>query len=316
MSYIQNKEENLKKKIIPQYMKDDFESFWVKNVKQLREKPIEFTKTKIKTPYDKTFTTYEVIFNTIDDTKVYTYFSHPNNMTKKLPCVVAFGGGGSQRDIYPQFVSTGVCCLSVDNRSQGGYTVDKADYEWTDTYHGRPGANMSSDVLNKDSYYLRNLYLDVVRAIDVACLLEEVDESKIVTYGMSQGGALAIVAAALSGKVLRTFPIVPSYSCIPQRIEAGSGVFSAVQSYIFRYPENVDKVLDTMSYFDMLNMVSLLKVPAAFNLGLSDPICIPEFVYSVYHHTKGEKEIHLAPFVGHNISLDYLDFMLNEFANL
>ena len=316
MGYIERKEEALMKKIIPQDMMEDFESFWTKNVSDLRSKPIEFTKTKIKTPYDKTFTTYEIIFNTIDDTKVYAYFSHPNNMTKKLPCVVAFGGGGSQRDIYPQFVSTGVCCLSVDNRAQGGLTVDKADYDWVDNYHGKPGANMSNGILNKDNYYLRNLYLDAVRAVDVASLLDEVDSEKIVTYGMSQGGALAITAAALSGKVLRTFPVVPSYSCMQRRIEAGSGVLSAVQSYIFRYPEKVDKVFETLSYFDMLNMVSLLKVPAAYNLGLSDPICIPEFVYSVYYHTKSEKEIHFAPFVGHNISLDYLDFMLNEFAKL
>ena len=316
MSYISEKEAVLKTRIIPQTKKEDFEQFWLDNVKKLRSKPLEFTKTKIKTPYDKTFTTYEVIFNTIDDTKVHAYFSHPNNMTKKLPCVAVFGGGGSSRDIYPQFVSTGVCVFAMDNRSQGGVTFDKADYSMGDGYHGNPGALLSYDLLNKDNYYLRNLYLDAVRAIDVIASLEEVDTTKIVTYGMSQGGALSIVSASLSGKVLRTFPVVPSYGCLPQRVEAGSGVFSSVKAYLTSHPLHVDKVFETLSYFDMNNMVSLLKVPSAFNLGMIDPVCIPEFVYSVYTHTIGEKEMHFAPFTGHIISPDFMQYMLYEFVKL
>lgn len=316
MSYISEKEEILKTKVIPQTKKADFEEFWLNNVKKLRAKPLEYSKTKIETPYDKTFTTYEIIFNTIDDTKVYAYYSHPNNMTKKLPCVAVFGWGGSSRDIYPDIVSTGVCCFSMDNRSQGGLTCDKADYSMGDGYHGNPGALVSYDLLNKDNYYLRNIYLDAVRAIDVVCDLEEVDTSKIVTYGMSQGGALSIVSASLSGKVLKTFPVVPSYSCLVQRVEAGSGVFSSVKAYLTRNPSHTDKVFDNLSYFDMNNMASLLKVPSSFNLGMIDPVCIPEFVYSLYTHVAGEKKIEFSPFTGHIISNDFKRYMLTEFSKL
>ena len=316
MSYISEKEAILKNKIIPQTKKEDFEQFWKDNVNTLRKIPLKYTKTKIKTPYDKFFTTYEIVFNTIDETKVYAYFTHPNNMTKKLPCVAVFGGGGNTRCIYTQLFCTGICVFSMDNRSQGGVTFDKADYSMGDGYRGNPGALLSYDLLNKDNYYLRNLYLDAVRAIDVICDLEEVDTSKIITYGMSQGGALSIVSASLSGKVLRTFPVVPSFSCLQQRVEAGSGVFSAVKAYLTLHPSHVDKVLDNLSYFDMNNMVSLLKVPATFNLGMIDPVCIPEFVYSIYSHTAGPKDIHFAPFTGHTISGDFMDYMLNEFTLL
>ena len=316
MSYVSEREAILKNKVIPQTKKADFEEFWAENVKKLRAIPLEFTKTKIKTPYDKTFTTYDITFNTIDKTVVHAYYSHPNNPTKKLPCVALFGGGGSQRDIYAQVVSTGVCCFAMDNRSQGGLTFDKADYSMGDGYHGNPGALVSYDLLNKDNYYLRNIYLDAIRAIDVIERLEEVDSTKIITQGMSQGGALSIVAASLSGKVYKTFPVVPSFSCLPYRVEAGSGVFSAVKAYLTRNPSHVDKVYDTLSYFDINNMASLLKVPSSFNLGLSDPICLPEFVYSVYTHAQGEKQIELSPFTGHIISLDFQNYMFNEFAKL
>ena len=65
------------------------------------------------------------------------------------------------------------------------------------------GGLMTRDVIYKESFYMRNIYLDAVRAIDVISTFPEVDENKIVSYGASQGGALAIVSSALSGKVIK-----------------------------------------------------------------------------------------------------------------
>jgi len=169
---------------------------------------------------------------------------------------------------------------------------------------------------NKDNFYMKNLYLDAVRTIDVIATLPEVDSERIVSYGLSQGGALSIVAAALSGKVKKAYPCVPSYSCLEQRVELGTGVFDAVKNYLHRYPSETDTVMKTLSYFDINNMVSLLNVPTDFFLGLSDPICLPSFVYSLYEHTKAPKKITLSPFTAHEISREYKFEVFREFATL
>lgn len=316
MDYVEKKEQALKSKIIAQTKQADFAEFWTSQVENLRKKPLKVTKKKIETPYDRLLTTYEITYNTCDDTIVNAYFTKPTNSTGKLPCVALFGGGGSSRDIYAHIVSTGVCCFAMDNRSQGGDTFDNGDYSMGDGYRGSVGACFSFDVLNKESYYMKNLYLDAVRAIDVISTLEEVDNTKIVSHGISQGGALSIVAAALSGKVIKTYPVVPSFSCLVERVEAGSGVFSAVKAYLTKHPENTDKVMNTLSYFDINNMVSLLSVPSHFMLGLIDPICIPEFVYSVYTHAQGEKQLTIEPFTPHNISLNFQEKLHFEFSKL
>jgi cephalosporin-C deacetylase len=75
-------------------------------------------------------------------------------------------------------------------------------------------------------------------------------------------------------------------------------------------------VLRTLSYFDINNLVSLLRVPTDFFLGLSDPICLPPFVYSPYAHTKAEKRIVLSPLTGHDISYDYKMELYRAFAAL
>ena len=312
MVYTDKKEQALKNKIIPQTAKEDFEEFWKQAVGALRQVPISFTREKLVLPY-KTFDTYEIIFNTHDATKVKAYFSVPKQGEKPYPCVVKFHGGGGQRTIEPAILATGVCCFTMDVRSQGGATFDKANYEMGNDYIG---ALMTHNLLCKDSFYMKNIYLDAVRAVDVVASLPEVDPSKIVTTGESQGGALSIVAAALSGKVRKAYPVVPSYGCLERRVEAGSGVFGAVNKFLLRRPEYTDTAFDTLSYFDINNLVSLLKVPSCYCLGLADPVCIPEFVYSMYYHTAGPKELYMYPFVPHTIAYEHHLRLLTEYGQL
>ena len=313
MNYIEQKEELLKTQIIPQTKEADFEAFWEGEIHALREVPLSVKRRELALPY-KTFSSYEIVFNAHDGTEVTAYFCVPNTYRgEKLPCVALYHGGGGMFGIQPEFVATGVCTFSMDCRTQGGKTSDQASYEYMDDYHG---GIMSHGLLDEHNFYMRNLYLDAVRAIDVIATLPEVDAERIVAHGQSQGGALSIVAAAFSGKVKKAYPTVPSYSCLQQRVENGSGVFASVKSYLTLYPSHTDRALKTVSYFDINNIVSFLKVPVDFFLGLTDPACLPPFVYSPYAHTDSPKKITIAPFTPHTISREYKLELLKELSEL
>ena len=313
MKYTEHREALLKDKIIDQTMNEDLAAFWNEQVAALRAIPISFTREKLELPYEKAFTTYRVCFNTHDDTVVEALFSVPaGHEGEKLPCVARFHGGGGKKRIYPDTVATGVCCFAMDVRSQGGTTVDKAHYELGDTM----GSLMSRDCTNRNSFYMKNIYLDAVRAMDVIAMMPEVDSSRIVTFGQSQGGALSIVASAFSGHSQKCYVSEPSYSCLHKRLELGSGVFGAANDFLRRYPDYTDAVLDTLTYFDINNIASLLTVPTDFCLALADPVCLPEFVYSAYAHINAEKKIHFYPFVPHYTPDEYDLLVHREFSEL
>ncbi len=163
-----------------------------------------------------------ISFNTHDKTIVNAYFCVPKHKEgEKLPCVAVYQSGGGTDGIFTDIVATGVCTFCMDVRSQGGYTYDKAEYDVMDDYRG---ALMNDNILNKENFYMRNIYLDAVRCIDVIATLPEVDPEKIVSYGGSQGGALTIVSGAFNGKVKKVYPAIVSFCCLEQRVEAGSGV--------------------------------------------------------------------------------------------
>lgn len=310
--YNKRREEILKGKVIPQTKREDFEQFWADSVAQLRAIPLKVTRSE--PTVSQRYTTWELAFNTHDDTIIYANFVCPNDAKGKLPCVVRFHGGTLRRDpvVEKELVDLGVCCLDMDVRGQGGISVDRAAY--STTYNGKL---MAQGALNKNEFYMRNIFLDAVRAVDVAAQLPEVDPERIVTYGGSQGGALSITAAALSGKVKKCFNFVTSYACIHRRIELGSAIFGGTKEYLHVYPEYTDKVMETVSYFDMNNMASLLTVPTSVCLCLDDPICLPEFVYSVYDHIAArDKQLYLYPFWQHNLPPLHRKRVYDEIAKL
>ncbi len=312
MSFITEKEALLKPQVYPQTKKPDFEEFWERAVKQLREAPFTVTRERLKTPFDGSFLTDRLTYTTHDDTKVVAFFSYPAGAKGKMPCLVWYHGGSVRKEIHPEVLATGACCLAIDVRAQGGETIDHAYYTSGDVN----GGLMTRGILDPENHYLRNIYLDAVRAVDCAALLPEVDPERIVTYGGSQGGALSIVASALSGKSRKCYTFVTSYCCLWRRTELGSRIFKSVHDYLEGYPEHTDQVRDTLTYFDMINMVSLLKVPASFALALSDDVCLPEFVYSAYAHARCEKDISLHPFSPHTTPPAYKERVLFELAAL
>lgn len=313
MKYSDREEKLLGDKIIAQNAKDDFDAFWKAQIDALRAIPVTIKKEKLDTPYEKNFTTYEVSYSTHDKTEVKALFSVPvGQENKKLPCVAYFHGGGGKKKIHFDVMATGVCCFAIDVRSQGGTTVDRAEYETGDTM----GSLMSRGLVSKDQFYMKNIYLDAVRAMDVIAMMPEVDTSRIVTFGQSQGGALSVVASAFSGLSQKCYVSEPSYCCLHKRVELGSGVFSAAKDFLRRYPEHTDAAFDTLTYFDINNIVSHLTVPTDFCLALADPVCLPEFVYSAYAHVNAPKKIHIYPFVPHYTPDDYDLFVHGEFSKL
>ena len=310
MSYQSEQEAILKTKILPQTKKPDFEAFWQRAVAELRNAPLSITRKRLHTPYDKSFLTDRLTYTAHDGTEVVSFFSRPANAAGKLPCVVWFHGGSVRKEIHADVLATGVCCLAIDVRAQGGETLDRAHYTSGDVN----GGLMTRGILDPENHYLRNIYLDAVRAVDVAAELPEVDPGRIVTYGGSQGGALSIAASALSGKSRKCYSFVTSYCCLKRRTELGSRIFKSVHDYLSLYPQNTDQVFDTLTYFDVINLVSLLKVPVSFALGLDDDVCLPEFVYSAYAHTPSEKEISIHPFTPHTTPEAYKERAFFEFA--
>ena len=97
---------------------------------------------------------------------------------------------------------------------------------------------------------------------------------------------------------------VPSNSNIEYRVEHRHGSFTSVNDYLRRYPDNLARVYETLSYFDTMNMAERITAKVFASVGLADPVCPALCYYATYNRIRSEKHICVYPFNEHDGARD------------
>ena len=115
-----------------------------------------------------------------------------------------------------------------------------------------------------DELFYKDVYLDLYQLIEIVASFPQVDDSKLASYGASQGGALALVAAGLNQRIQRTVAIYPFLSDFRRVLEIGNT--SEAYDELFRYfkfhdpfHETEDQIMETLAYIDVKNFAHRLK---------------------------------------------------------
>lgn len=224
----------------------------------------------------------------------------------KLPCVVSYVGyGGGRGHPFDQvgWPVAGFATLIMDTRGQGSgwSTGDTPD----DAPEGSAGPQipgfMTRGIQSRETYYYRRVFTDAARAVEAAASHPNVDPKRIAVTGGSQGGGIAIAAAALSGKKVRVcMPDVP-YLCHYRRATTiiDSDPYAEISRYCKTHRGASKKVFEVLSYFDGMHFAPRITAKCLFSVGLMDTICPPSTVYAAYNRVKTRKQIKVYDFNNH-----------------
>lgn len=275
----------------------DFDEFWTSTLRELRSNPLaaDFA------PYDAalaTVETYDVTFAGWNGEPVRGWLQIPKYRERPLPCVVEYigysGGRGLPHD-HLLFSAAGYAHFVMDSRGQGGDTGDG---------HAPAGPQapgfMTNGVLDRDSYYYRRLMSDSVRAVDAARAHPAVDPTRIIVAGGSQGGGLTLAVAGLVPDLLAAMPDVPFLCHYPRATEiVDTNPYLEIVQFCKTHPRDVERVFETLSYFDGVNFAARARASSLFSVGMMDPVCPPSTVFAAYNHYAGPKEMCVWWFNGH-----------------
>lgn len=144
---------------------------------------------------------------------------------------------------------------------------------------------------NRDEVYYKRVYMGCVRAVDYLCSMQEFDGTNLIVQGGSQGGALAIVTAALDSRVTGVVSFYPALSDLSGYEKGRAGGWP----HLFRNSSDAgelkNKKLEVSYYYDVVNFARMLKVPVFFYLGYNDMVCPPTSTFSVYNTITAPKEL-------------------------
>ncbi|MCE9501129.1 MAG: acetylxylan esterase, partial [Leptospira sp.] len=170
--------------------------------------------------------------------------------------------------------------------------------DWTPGY-------FYSSAERKEDFYMKYLYLDVLRAIDFLRLTDGIDGDRIIIQGKSLGGALAAFGAAYSERVKAIVAETPNFSYVDdEQMQTEGPWVKELNAYLSRNRTRKASLKKTISYFDTLNFTDKIKVPALFSCGMDDRISNPKAIFAAFNHLNCDKRMQLYPNEGNEAGKD------------
>lgn len=275
----------------------DFNQYWKKALNELEnsDMSISMTESNFKAPYAEC---YDLVFKGVDEKKIYAKLLLPKNIIAPVPAVVEYHGyGGNSRDWSTKlsFVAAGVAVFSMDCRDQFGNT---------DSEHFRRGNLIRGLDLGAENLYYKKLFLDAAKLAKIVMSMENIDENRVATLGLSQGGALALVAASLEPKVKKVFSIYP-FLCDYKRVwemDLGESPYEELRDY-FKYKDPLHEkesyIFTTLGYIDVQYLAPEIKGEVTVVTGLMDKICPASTQFAMYNKIMSKKNMLVYPDFGH-----------------
>ena len=170
---------------------------------------------------------------------------------------------------------------------------------------GYPGL-LTTGLESKETYAYRGVIADCVRGVDFLRSRPEIDPERIFACGSSQGGGLTLITSALRPEIKAGVAGYPFLCCYPEAMAMfRSYPYDELACYARAYPEEEERMLDTLRYFDAVNFAPRIKCPMVVGIALDDEVCPPETSYAAYRALTGHKELWLFPNSGHGNAHDY-----------
>lgn len=276
----------------------DFLDFWNKNIEDMRAFPLTYSKTKADEYCTDKVDCY-LLKITLNKQKqaVYAYLFYPKGAQKgQCPVMLCPPGAGIKTIKEPlrhkYYAENG--CIRMEMEIHGlNPTLPKETFDdMTKAFNGRDNGYLFNGLEDPDRYYMKRVYLALIRCLDLLTSLPEWDGRNVIVQGGSQGGALSMVAAALDSRVTQCIVNHPALSDMAAYSAGRTGGYPH-----FNRVEGMfnDKTLRTMAYYDVVNFARHITCDTYMTWGYNDDTCPPTTSYAVWNTLTCPKEALITP---------------------
>jgi cephalosporin-C deacetylase len=269
---------------------EDFNEFWGLVLDELSSIELNVKCEKDELRSDSEVTVYQIFYDSLDHVRISGWYSVPNTPVNGLPAILLVPDYQSDPPIPKDWSTKGYACLSVNPR---GKIRSRSQFD-----PGYPGL-LTHRIADKNTYSYRGFYADAWRGIDFLLSRGEVESKRIGVAGSSQGGGLAITTSAMRKEIKAASAGAPYLCGFMDAIElTDTYPYQEINDYLRTYPDRLEEVENTLSYFDGISFADQIDCPIIMNLGLQDNVCPPETGYALFE-TIGSKDKKLFEYEGH-----------------
>ena len=273
----------------------DFQSYWQKAVEENKKTEMKYTITAVSDMSDETTDAFLVKLKVDSRHWLYGYLLYPKNAAPgSCPVVLTPPGAGvktiKEVTSRPYFQQNGMIRFVTEIHGLRP-TLDEEDFI---DVRSAFSEYLEMGLDNPDHFYMRHVYLGLVRCIDFLTSLPEWDGKNVAVLGGSQGGALSIIAAALDKRVNLCVANHPALS----DMAAGSKDLTSGYPH-YKKDFYSDANVRTMAYYDVVNFARHVTCPVYMTWGYNDDTCPPTTSYAVWNTFTCDKESLITPINEH-----------------
>ncbi len=291
-------------KIVPYTQEPaDFSAFWQQTLDEAAGTPLSYKRER----YPELCTDQvecDVVRIQIDAHQcLYAYLFMPVGAKKgSCPAVLCPPGAGIKtiKNPKPFYAENGFIRLETEIHGLDPRLDDGTFAEISAAFNSSANGYLENGIDSRERYYMRHVYVGLVKAIDLLTSLPEWDGRNIAVQGGSQGGGLALVAAGLDKRITQCVVNHPALADMAAYAEAGRTGGYPHMSREFLTPEHVR----TLSYFDAVNFARHISCPVRMTWGYNDDVCTPTTSYAVWNTLTCPKEAVITPVNEHWTSAD------------
>jgi len=287
----------------------DFQAFWGDVKADLAEVPIEWERLGGAGGETETHRIDWLRFSSLADLVIYGWLAVPKALSSAgargylwLPGYSLGNPPPHSECFYPETITLG---LNIHGNLP-------------DTPYRHPSLTgddyISQGIESPQTYIYRSIVGHCLRAFEVLGEQPEIDPQRLIVGGMSQGGGLALVTAALTPSVRLCLSDMPWLCALelalslldrekykrlkaPRYPDARGLIADAAEAR----PALSAQIYETYRYFDPLSHADFIHCPTQMSAGGRDPSCKPPTIYAVYNEMHCPKDMLFLPQTGHEI---------------
>lgn len=285
----------------------DFIDFWNRNIEDMRAVPLSYTKEKAEEYCTDKIDCYllKIRLNKLNQS-VYAYLFYPKNAQKgSCPVVLCPPGAGIKTIKEPlrhkYYAENGFIRMEMEIHGLDPRLSKETFDDITKAFNGRENGYLYNGLQDPDRYYMKRVYLSLIRCLDLLTALPEWDGRNLIVQGGSQGGALAIVAAGLDRRVTQCIVNHPALSDMAAYSAGRTGGYPHFNKVDGMF---TDRNMRTMAYYDVVNFARHVTADVYMTWGYNDNTCPPTTSYAVWNTFTCPKEALITPINEHWTSDD------------
>lgn len=295
---------------------DDFDAYWERALGALEaaDPAVEI----VPADFDTTlFACDDVWFTGVGGARLHAKMVRPRHVTGPSAATVYYHGSTLRAPDWfylVGFAANGHTVVALDCRGQAGESDDVGVVKgWTQGGFVTRGL---ADV--PDKLYYRDVYLDTAQIARIVMGLPWVDGDRVGVTGGSQGGALAVAAAALEPRVRRVAIFNPGNADFRWHWRGGANpteTYGDLREWLRAYDplhERVDAMFTRLGYIDAVHLAPRVRAESLLATAFSDRVCPPATQMAVYNGLPDPKRLVVYPDHGHE-SLPGLNNLLADF---